>query len=62
MNKSKAREGSMDKQKQNLKNIYDVINKIARQHREKGEDVSDWFYTKKEFEQIKNDPKNRIIK
>jgi len=50
----------MDKQK--LKNIYDVINKIARQHREKGEDVSDWFYTKKEFEQIKNDPKNRIIK
>lgn len=52
----------MDKQKQNLKNIYDVINKIARNHSEKGEDVSDWFYTKKEFEQIKNDPKNRIIK
>ncbi len=50
----------MDKQK--LKNIYDVINKIARQHEAKGEDVSDWFYTKKEFEQIKNDPKNRIIK
>lgn len=54
------REDAMDKQK--LKNIYDVINKIAKQHREKGEDVNDWFYTKKEFEQIKNDPKNRIIK
>ena len=52
----------MEKQKQNLKNIYDVINKIARQHKEKGEDVSDWFINKEQFEQIKNDPKNRIIK
>ena len=52
----------MDNQKKNLQNVYDVINKIARNHKEKGEDVSDWFYTKEEFEQIKNDPKNRIIK
>lgn len=51
----------MDKKKQNLMNIYDVINKIARNHQEKGEDVSDWFYTKDEFEQIKKDPKNRIL-
>lgn len=50
----------MDKQK--LKNLYDVINKIAMQHEAKGEDVSSWFYKKKEFEQIKNNPKNRIIK
>lgn len=52
----------MDKQKQNLKNIYDVINKIARQHKEKGENVDDWFISKEEFEEIKKDPNNRIIK
>ena len=51
----------MDKQKQNLKNVYDVINKIARQHKEKGEDVSSWFYTKSEFEEIKKDQKNKVI-
>lgn len=51
----------MEKKKQNLLNIYDVINKIARNHKAKGEDVSDWFYTKEEFEQIKKDPKNRIL-
>ncbi len=61
MNKSKAKEGAMDKQKQNLKNIYDVINKIARQHKEKGEDVSSWFYSKEEFNEIKKDPKNKVI-
>lgn len=62
MNKSNVREGAMDKQKQNLKNIYDVINKIARQHKEKGENVDDWFYSQEEFEQIKKDPNNRIVK
>ena len=51
----------MDNKRQNLKNIYDVINKIARQHKEKGEDVSSWFYTKKEFEEIKKDHKNKIL-
>lgn len=51
----------MDNQKKNLKNIYDVINKIAMQHKEKGEDVSDWFYTKEEFEEIKKNPKNKIL-
>ncbi len=52
----------MDKQKQNLKNIYDVINKIARQHRENGENVDSWFYDKKTFEEIKKNPNNRILK
>ena len=52
----------MDKQKQNLKNVYDVINKIARNHKAKGEDVSNWFYSKKEFEEIKKDLKNKVIK
>ena len=51
----------MDNKRQNLKNVYDVINKIARQHKEKGEDVSGWFYTKEQFEEIKKDPKNKIL-
>jgi len=51
----------MDNTRQNLKNIYDVINKIARAHKEKGEDVSSWFYSREEFEQIKKDPKNKIL-
>lgn len=51
----------MGDKKKNLKNIYEVINKIARQHKEKGEDVSNWFYTKTEFEQLKNNPKNKVI-
>ena len=51
----------MDKEKQKLKNLYDVINKIARQHEAKGEDISNWFYSRKEFEEIKKDPKNKIL-
>lgn len=61
MNKSKRKGGTMDKQKKNLVHIYDVINKIARKHEEKGEDVSSWFYSKEEFKKIKKDPKNRIL-
>lgn len=51
----------MSNKKKNLENIYEVINKIARQHKAKGEDVSSWFYTKEQFEQIKKNPKNKVI-
>ena len=51
----------MGNKKKNLENIYDVINKIAKAHKDKGEDVSKWFYTKAEFEQIKKNPKNKVI-
>lgn len=61
MNELKEREALIAKKRQNLINIYDVINKIARQHKEKGEDVSSWFYTKAEFEEIKKDPRNNIL-
>lgn len=51
----------MDNIKKNLKEIYDVINKIARAHEEKGEDVSDWFYKDEQIEKLKKDPKNKFI-
>lgn len=51
----------MNEEKKNLKKLYDVINKIAMAHREKGEDVSDWFYTKEQVQELKKDPKNKFI-
>jgi len=51
----------MDKQRENLKNIYDVINRIARNHKERGEDTDSWFYTKSQVEELKKDPKNKFI-
>lgn len=47
--------------KKNLTRLYDVINEIARTHKEKGEDVSHWFYTKEQVQELKKDPKNRFI-
>lgn len=41
MNKNKEKNELMKIKRKNLKNIYDVINKIARKHKEKGEDASD---------------------
>ena len=52
----------MEERKQNLKNLYDIINKIAKQHREKGENVDHWFYTSKQVEELKKESKNRFIK
>lgn len=52
----------MEKLKTNLKNLYDIINKIAKEHKDKGEDFVDkWFLTTKEFQEIKKDSNNRII-
>lgn len=42
----------MEEKKKNLKAIYDVINKIARVHREKGENVDEWFYTKAQIKEL----------
>ena len=44
-----------------LKNLYDCINTIARNHEAKGKDRSNWFYTDAEFEKVKNDAGNNII-
>ena len=45
--------------KQNLKNIYDVINRIADNQRLAGNNVDDWFYSQEELEMLKrnNSPK-----
>lgn len=51
----------MEEKKKVLKNIYDVINKIARVHKAKGEDVSDWFYTKTEVQRFKKTSTKKFI-
>ena len=51
---------SMDEKRENLRNLYDAINDIAKSLWEKGEDVSKYFYTKEEYEEIKKTSKNLI--
>lgn len=48
-----------EEKKQNLKNVYDTINKIADKQRSIGKNVDSWFYTPEEIEQLKvnNDPR-----
>ena len=44
-----------------LKNLYDCINTIAAKHESEGVDRSEWFYTEKEFEDLKQNTENRIL-
>ena len=52
---------TQEEKKQNLKNIYDVINKIADSQREKGKNVDDWFYTQEEINKIKKNNSMNLI-
>lgn len=47
--------------RQNLTNLYDVIFSIARSAEEKGIDVSDWFYTEEQIQEMKKNPKYKFI-
>lgn len=44
---------SKNEQKENLTNLYKTINSIANNQREKGINVDDWFYTKKQINDMK---------
>lgn len=50
-----------EEKKQNLKNIYDVVNRIADNQRLAGNNVDNWFYTQKELENLKNSNSPRLI-
>lgn len=47
--------------KQNLIDLYDLINNIANEKRQRGENVDDLFYTEKEIKQMQQDPKYKFI-
>lgn len=50
-----------EEKKQNLKNIYDVVNRIADSQRDKGNNVDDWFYTQEELEELKRNNSPKLI-
>ena len=52
---------TFDESKNNLIKLYDVINEIADRKREQGINVDDWFYTKKELEEIKKDKSMNLL-
>ena len=43
---------SIEEQKNNLFNLYKTVNNIAESQRKKGNNVDDWFYSKKELEKM----------
>lgn len=45
----------------NLLNLYDVINQIAAEHEAKGINRANWFVSPEEFEKIKSDKRNIIL-
>lgn len=50
-----------EEKKQNLKNIYDTINKIADEQRLAGNNVDNWFYTQQELEELKRNNSSKLI-
>lgn len=52
---------SKEEQKENLTNLYKTINQIADNQREKGNNVDNWFYSKKELEKMKESGKYNFL-
>lgn len=52
---------SIEEQKENLTNLYKTINQIADSQREKGNNVDNWFYSKKELEKMKESGKYNFL-
>lgn len=50
-----------EEKKQNLKNIYDVVNRIADNQRLAGNNVDDWFYSENELENLKKNNSPKLI-
>lgn len=51
---------SINDKKKNLKNIYDVINEIAKDLNLKGKDIKKYFLTENQYETIKKTSNNLI--
>ncbi len=50
-----------EERKINLKNIYGTINQIAENQRLAGNNVDDWFYSKKELDDLKKNNSRNLI-
>ena len=49
-----------EEKRRNLKNLYDVINNIAKKLYNSGTDVKKYFYTDCQYENIKKNKENLI--
>lgn len=52
---------SEEEQKNNLSNLYNVINKIADNQRNTGNNVDNWFYKEKEINNMKKSNTYKFI-
>ncbi len=52
---------SNEERKQNLKDLYDYINKLADKYEKQDVDVTSWFYTEKQIERMKKNKKYKFI-
>lgn len=50
-----------ESKRKRLKSIYDTFNIIHRTCKQKGIDIDDWFFTKKELESIKKNNEYELI-
>ena len=50
-----------EERKINLKNIYGTINQIAENQLLAGNNVDDWFYSKKELDDLKKNNSRNLI-
>lgn len=50
-----------EERKENLKNVYDVVNKIADKKRAEGIDVESWFYSAQELENLKKSNSAKLV-
>lgn len=52
---------TLDQQKENLKDLYKVINEIAEEKRQQGKNVDDWFYSKEQLKYMKESGKYNFL-
>lgn len=50
-----------DEKRRNLTKLYDVLNDIGKDLYQKGQNISNYFYTKEQYEEIKKNPNINLI-
>ena len=53
---------SIEEQKKNLINLYQIINEISDNQEKKGINTSDWFYTQQELQEMRKSGQYKFLK
>lgn len=51
---------SIEEKRKNLKNVYKVMNEIGKELFDKGVDLSNYFFSKSQYEELQKKGKNLI--